>query len=29
MDAHFIFGVALVLVAFALCFLFRKENKER
>jgi len=28
MDTHFIFGLALVAVAFGLCFWFRKEGKH-
>jgi hypothetical protein len=29
MNAHFIFALTLILVAFALCFWFRKENKKK
>ena len=29
MNGHFIFGLALVLVALVMCYLFRKENKKR
>jgi hypothetical protein len=29
MNAHFIFGLALILVTLAVCYLFRKENNKR
>ena len=29
MDAHFIFGLALIGFAFVLCFWFRKDNKSK
>jgi len=29
MDAHFYFGLALILFVFFLCFRFRKENRKK
>ena len=29
MDAHFIFGLGLVVFFFWLCFKFRNENKDK
>jgi len=29
MDAHFYFGLALILFVFFLCFRFRKENQKK
>jgi hypothetical protein len=29
MDAHFIFGLALIGFAFFLCFWFRNENRSK
>jgi len=29
MDAHFFFGLALIVVSFLLCFWFRKGNKGK
>ena len=29
MDAHFIFGLVLVLFTLGLCFYFRNENKNK
>jgi len=28
MDAHFIFGLVLILFSLGLCYYFRKENKK-
>jgi len=29
MDTHFYLGLALVLAAFVLCFIYRKENRKK
>jgi hypothetical protein len=29
MDAHFFFGLALIVATFLLCYWFRKENKGK
>lgn len=29
MDAHFIFGMVLILFTLGLCFYFRNENKNK
>jgi hypothetical protein len=29
MDAHFFFGLALIVFGFLLCFWFRKDNKGK
>jgi hypothetical protein len=28
-SAHFVFGIALILVTLGLCYLFSKENKKK